>query len=196
MGAVKSRSLLIFFALVTACSDGQTPQKAQRISLDEARARPAEPLASPDTSAARWRATENGQAIVFAQVGGVPLLTLECDVRGQPAQLTLVRHVAARPGQGALFPVLGNGTVSRFLVDATLHEGEWRWEGNLPASDPMFDVFTGPLELQATLPGGGTLLIEGSRIPGEFVNWCRAGGRLQRAEEAEASEASSAPPAP
>jgi hypothetical protein len=62
----------------------------------------------------------------------------------------------------------------------------------LPASDPQLDVFTGPGELQATLPGGGTLLIEGSRVPGEFVTWCRAGGRVRRAEEAEAS----APPEP
>jgi hypothetical protein len=32
----------------------------------------------------------------------------------------------------------------------------------------LLDVFTGPRELEATLPGGGTLLIAGSRIPGEF----------------------------
>ena len=73
-----------------------------------------------------------------------------------------------------------------------LHEGEWRWEGLLAAGDPQLDVFTGPRELEATLPGGGTLLIEGSRIPGEFVNWCRAGGRVLRAEAAEEAEAEEA----
>jgi hypothetical protein len=117
------------------------------------------------------------------------LLTLACDVREVPATLSVIRHVDARPGQKALFPVIGNGTISRFKVDAALHDGEWRWEGELPASDPQFDVFTGPLEIEATLPGGGSVLIAGSRIPGEFVNWCRAGGRVQRAAEAEQAEA-------
>ena len=84
--------------------------------------------------------------------------------------------------------MIGNGTISRFKVDAALADGEWRWEGALPASDPSLDVFTGPRELEATLPGGGTLLIAGSRIPGEFVNWCRAGGRVQRVEAAEKAE--------
>ena len=109
-------------------------------------------------------------------------------MRKTPAQLRIVRHVAARPGEKALLPVIGNGTISRFKVDATLADGEWRWQGALPASDPSLDVFTGPRELEATLPGGGSLLIPGSRIPGEFVNWCRAGGRVQRVEAAEKAE--------
>ena len=191
MGPVKSPSSLIILLFLAACG-GDAPDQAQRISLEEARARPAEPAASPDTSAAVWRVTEDAQAIEFGLPGGAPLLTLACQQRAEPAQLTIVRHVAARPGQKALFPVLGNGMVSRFKVDAALHDGEWRWEGEQPASDPMLDVFTGPRDLEATLPGGGTLLIKGSRIPGEFVNWCRAGGRVQRAEAAEEAEAAEA----
>lgn len=186
MGAVKPPVLLISLLFLTACGEGgDAPVQAQRISLDDARAKVAEPLLSPDTEGAKWAVTENGQAINFARAGAKPWLTLACDLREAPATIAVIRHVTARPGQKALFPVLGNGTISRFKVDAALHEGEWRWEGEFPASDPLFDVFTGPLELQATLPGGGSLLIEGSRIPGEFVNWCRAGGRVQRAEEAE-----------
>jgi len=84
--------------------------------------------------------------------------------------------------------VIGNGMISRFKVDATLTDREWRWEGALPAADSQLDVFTGPREIEATLPGGGSLLIEGSRIPGEFVSWCRAGGKVQRAEAAEQAE--------
>jgi hypothetical protein len=189
-------------ALACSCGEGDAPVEAQRISLDDARAKVAEPLLSPDTEGARWSVTGNGQAVDFGREGAGLWLTLACDLRKAPATLTVIRHVDARPGQKALFPVLGNGTISRFKVDAALHEGEWRWEGVLPASDPQFDVFTGPRELEATLPGGGTLLIAGSRIPGEFVNWCRAGGRVLRAEEAEAEEEAeareptSAPPEP
>ena len=126
------------------------------------------------------------------------MLTLACDLRKTPAQFRIVRHVAARPGEKALLPVIGNGTTSRFKVDATLAGGEWRWEGVVPASDPSLDVFTGPRELEATLPGGGTLLIGGSRIPGEFVTWCRTGGKTRQldAAEAEAAAAASSPARP
>jgi len=198
MGAVKPPVALTLLLLLAACGEGgDAPVQAQRISLDDARAKVAEPLLSPDTKGAKWAVTEDAQAIEFGRAGAEPWLTLACDVRGTPATIAVVRHVEARPGQKALFPVLGNGMVSRFKVDAALHEGEWRWEGVFPASDPQFDVFAGPRELEATLPGGGTLKVEASRIPGEFVNWCRAGGRVMRAEEAEEAEAevSSALPA-
>jgi hypothetical protein len=180
--------------LLAACGEGgDAPVQAQRISLDDARAKVAEPLLSPDTKGAGWTVSADQQAIEFARPGAEPFLTLACDLREAPATLTVVRHVPARPGQKALFPVIGNGRISRFKVDAALAEGEWRWEGALPASDPQFDVFAGAGELQATLPGGGTLLIEGSRIPGEFVTWCRAGGRVLRAEEAEQVQSSARP---
>ena len=174
--------------LLAACGEGgDAPVEAQRISLEDARAKVAEPLLSPDTEGAGWAVSADQRAIVFARPGAAPFLTLACDLRQAPAKLTIVRHVRTRPGQKALFPVIGNGKISRFKVDAALSDGEWRWEGVLPASDPQFDVFAGPNELQATLPGGGMLVIEGSRVPAEFVTWCRAGGRVRRAEEAEAS---------
>jgi hypothetical protein len=173
--------------LLAACGEGgDAPVQAQRISLEDARAQVAEPLLSPDTKGAGWTVSADQQAIALARPGAGPFLTLACDLREAPAALTIIRHVPARPGQKALFPVIGNGKISRFKVDAALSDGEWRWEGVLPASDPKLEVFAGTADLEATLPGGGTLLIEGSRIPGEFVTWCRAGGRVLRAEEAEA----------
>jgi hypothetical protein len=167
--------------------------EAQRFSLEAVRRVPPEPLLSPDTKAAAWSVTADGQAIDFGLPGEPPMMTLACDLRTTPAHLRIIRHVVGRPGAKALFPVIGNGTISRFRLDAMLHEGEWRWEGALPASDPLLDVFVGPRELEATLPGGGSLKIAGSRIPGEFVNWCRAGGRVQRAEAAEKADEAKAP---
>jgi hypothetical protein len=196
MGAVKPAVALLSLLSLAACDRGETPVEAQRISLDDARARTAEPLASPDTKDAAWTVRPNGQAIDFGNAGGPPLLSLECRLRQE--RMAVIRHAPARPGQEALFPVIGNGLVSRFKVDATLKDREWRWEAALPAADPQFDVFVGRAELQATLPGGGMLMIEGSRIPGEFVDWCRSGGQGPEveADEPEASEkASSDPPA-
>jgi hypothetical protein len=185
---------LTALALLSACGSGeQEPVEAQRFSLEAVRRVPPEPLLSPDTKAAAWSVTADGQAIDFGLPGEPPMMTLACDLRTTPAHLRIIRHVVGRPGAKALFPVIGNGTISRFRLDAMLHEGEWRWEGALPASDPLLDVFVGPRELEATLPGGGSLKIAGSRIPGEFVNWCRAGGRVQRAEAAEKADEVKAP---
>ena len=182
-------AFLVTCLLLAACGNGaDAPVQAQRISLEDARAKVAEPLLSPDTKGASWKVAANGQSIDFGREGAEPWLTLACDVRQAPATLTIIRHAPTRPGLKALFPVLGNGMISRFEVDAALHDGEWRWEGAMPATDPMLEVFTGPRELQATLPGAGSLMIDGSRIPGEFVEWCRAGGRVLRAEQAEAAE--------
>jgi len=196
MGPVNRLTVPIVLGLLAACGqEPDAPVDPQRFSLDEARHVPAEPLSSPDTQGAGW--TADGQAIRFGRPGA-PLLSLACDLQAEPVQVRVVRHVRARPGLKALFPVIGNGRISRFSVDAALHEGEWRWEGALPASDPMLDVFVGTGELEATLPGGGSLVVAGSGIPGEFVDWCRAGGRGQRAEPAtnETPEPDSARPEP
>lgn len=176
--------------VVVAGCDGSAdaPVQGQRIALEDARAQVREPLASPDTENASWTVAENGQAIEFGNQGALPFLTLSCRIKRDPPQIRIIRHVLARPGEKALFPVLGNGTIARFKVDATLADNEWRWEGAVPADDPLLEVFTGARDIEATLPGAGTLAIGGSRIPGEFISWCRAGGEV-RAVVAEEQEA-------
>jgi hypothetical protein len=195
------RYTVLFLAVLAlnACERApDAPSQAQRISLEAARQVPETPLLSPDTRQASWSVSADGQAIAFGNAGQPPFLTLACRLREQPAQLEIIRHVRGRPGQQALFPVLGNGMISRFKLDTALANGEWRWQGSLAASDPQLDVFTGPRELEATLPGGGSLLMAGSRVPGEFVRWCRQGGRVQRVEAREqaAEAAGTAPPPP
>lgn len=186
-------------ALLSACQQQDGPADShQRMALAGPAAAPRlkgdSVLASPDTTAAAWRVDEDGQSIHFGEDGAAPLLSLDCRLGGgtggDAAQMAIIRHAPALPGQGALFPVIGNGMRSRFLADAQLAEGEWRWEAVVPADDPQLDVFTGTADITATLPGKGRLDIEGSRIPGEFVEWCRAGGRVV---EAEAQEEALAP---
>jgi hypothetical protein len=174
---VKSVFAATTVVLLSACGHGADPAPVQRFSLDEARHVAGPPVASPDTADASWTVSKDGQSIVFGKGGAPVLLTLACRLKVAPAQLVVIRHVPARPGLKAMFPVIGNGTVARFPLNAALSGREWRWEGALPAADPLNDVFTGHNELEATLPGGGTLVIGASRIPGEFVNWCRANGK-------------------
>ena len=144
---------------------------------------PARAFPSPDTSDAFWRVAASGQAVDFGNDGEPPLLSLACDLTDAAApQFVIIRHAEALPGQEALFPFVGNGMSRRFLADTVLVDGEWRWEARLPAASTQLEIFEGPREMIATLPGRGTLEMRGSRIPGEFLAWCRAGGELPEVE--------------
>lgn len=158
--------------LLAAC--GQQGAPVQQVELrDEGLVLPVVMTRSPDTSRAAWVVSADGQALVYGDRGGPPLLTLACEQAAAPPRLTIVRHAPALPGQTALFPVIGNGERSRFPVDAAQLDGEWRWQVTLPVTDTRWQVFAGSRQLLATLPGGGTLDIAGSRMPGAFLQWCR-----------------------
>ena len=164
--------------LLAGCSNASEPSVSEpaRISLDDTGPRTASAISSPDTSLASWSVAEDGQAIHFGDDGEDPLLTLACDLRAEEPLFEIIRHAKALPGQSALFPFIGNGMRSRFMADAALDDGEWRWEATLAADDPQLNVFAGQRDFTATLPGHGMLEIGGSRIPGEFLEWCRSGG--------------------
>ena len=166
---------------LVACDRAEEPVDPQRISLDAARGEAREPLASPDTDDARWTVAPDGQAVAFGNAGERPFLSLACRVKDDPPSIRVIRHAEARPGEKALVPVLGHGTISRFTADAALEDDEWRWQAVVPADDPLLEVFTGAREIEATLPGAGSLIISGSRVPGEFIAWCRRGGAVSEA---------------
>ena len=166
---------------LVACDRAEEPVDPQRISLDAARGEAREPLASPDTDDARWTVAPDGQAVAFGNAGERPFLSLACRVKDDPPTIRVIRHAEAGPGEKALFPVIGNGTISRFKADAALEDDEWRWQAVVPADDALLEVFTGAREIEATLPGAGSLIISGSRVPGEFIAWCRRGGAVSEA---------------
>lgn len=181
---------LLALPFLAACgsSDSDAPV---RISLPKADpvTRPREPLSSPDVEGALWSVSKDGRAINFGLPDQKPYLSLACRLKEKPPQLLVIRHIEARPGTSALFPIIGNGMISRLKMEAALDDGEWRWEGTYRADAPELDVFTGPREMEATLPGGGSLEIPGSRLPGEFVNWCRIGGKVLRTSAKEEAKA-------
>jgi hypothetical protein len=167
--------------LLAACDRAEEPVGGQRISLEDARGETRAPLASPDTEDAAWTVSGSGQSIDFGTPGERPFLSLACRVKDDPPTVSVIRHAPARPGEKALFPVIGNGTVARFKADAVLRDNEWRWEATVPADDALLEVFTGRREIEATLPGAGSLMIGGSAIPGEFISWCAKGGAVAQA---------------
>jgi hypothetical protein len=170
--AIVATALLL--TCLSACHRAeQEPVQAQRIAFDKVPLQGEQPLPSPDTKYASWVLSANGLALDFGNPGARPFVSLACNANASGAQVTVIRHAPARAGEKALFPVIGNGKISRFAVDAVNVDGEWRWQGALPADDPQLEVFAGSHALEATLPGGGTVKIEGSDAPGQFVADCR-----------------------
>lgn len=163
--------------LLAACQ--QQPASSEERTASTQSPKPQElPLPSPDTGMAGWTVTANGKGIAFGNPGADPWLTLDCRLSpDQPPEFAVIRHASALPGQTALFAVMGNGHVSRLNAAAVLADGEWRWEASLPAADPAWDLFIGSGDMRATLPGKGAIEIPPNPVPGEFVSWCRAGGR-------------------
>ena len=154
----------------------EEPLQPQRIAFDKVPSQVEEPLPSPDTKGARWVLSNSGQALLVGKPGAPPFLTLACNSGANPPQVTVIRHAPARAGEKALFPIIGNGKISRFKVDAAHVGKEWRWQGSVPVDDPLLEVFAGARNLEATLPGRGTVKIEGSAAPGDFIAGCR--GRM------------------
>jgi hypothetical protein len=172
MGPVNRRvAPLVFVVALAACHRADTP--VERISLDQARSGPEVPISAPDTKNAAWTASADGKRVDFALPGGKPLLTLECRAGPVPV-VRIERHVGSRPGESALFPVLGSGPNARFLLSAAQEGGEWLWRGDVPVTDAQLEVFKSG-RLEATLPGGGSLIVGASPLPGELVDRCRAG---------------------
>lgn len=163
-----------------ACHRAEEPVEAQRIALDKVPSHGEQPLPSPDTTGAAWTLSANGQSLDFGQAGERPFLTLACNPTTDPPQITIIRHARSRAGEKALFPVVGYGKISRFAVDAAHVDGEWRWQGSLPADDPQLEVFDTTHDLEATLPGGGTVKVNGSDAPGQFIAHCREQGKPER----------------
>lgn len=184
---------MILAALALAAC-GRQPQ-VERIDLDDVGGTASFGLTpSPETGDAAWSIEPGGKGIDFGKMGSAPYLSLVCKLDGAgPPQLTVIREAQSEPGAKALFAILGNGVIARLKLDAVLSDSGWRWEGTYPAGAPQFDVFTGPRDVQATLPGAGMLKIAGSALPREFIEWCRRGGKEVPAEALEKAAEAVAP---
>lgn len=183
--------LLSAVPLLFGCgSEEPTPAQSQRIALGES-GPPQAIVLEADSQSMAWQVRPDGNSLAWGQPPEPPLLTLQCLLSAQDQdqpQLSIIRHIAAPPGARAFFAVLGNGMAARLKVDAQLAENEWRWEGSYPADAAELDVFTGPRDITATLPGGGMLEIGGSDLPRQFIQWCRNGGVAEPAENPEAGD--------
>ncbi|MBA3054773.1 MAG: hypothetical protein FP826_07530 [Sphingomonadales bacterium] len=174
-------SLLALSAVLGACSQSQSRQVVDNLPADAtypARlslmqislpvvAAPAQPAGGE-----WWLA--NGE-LSFGLLGRQKLFTLACDqapAGGTALRITWVTRAEA--GAKALVALIGNGRIARLPVDVVRAGERGEWGGIIPAADPRLDVLKGSNRIEATLPGGGTLILPASGEPGRLLAACRA----------------------
>lgn len=185
-------AICLSLLLLAACKPPAADEYVERTRIAGRSDAPAPPIASPDTEGAVWAPASGSDArLLYGKPGEQPLFSLECARAQVVPTIAYTRYAPADARAKAVLALIGNGHVKRVKVDATRVGDAWLWRGALPASDPAFDVLTGAREVEATIPGAGSLVLNPSQLPGQLVDSCRA-----LAEPAPVSApASPAPPA-
>lgn len=172
-------SLAPVIALTAACKPPPTDADMLRDVPEAAMRFASDPLPSPDTTGAMWAMSARTERRIIYGVPSAPaLLALDCELSGEPA-LQITRLSPADEGAGAMLALVGNGHIGRIKVDATKVGGPLFWVGSAPAQEEVWEPLTGPRESFATVPGGGTVAINPSALPGEMIAACRAGNILE-----------------
>ncbi|MBX7540075.1 hypothetical protein [Qipengyuania sphaerica] len=173
--------------LLAACKPAASDEYHSRTVVSDERMAPADPIDSPDTEGASWAPSSESGRLLYGKPGERPLLSLGCE----DGTLVYTRYVAADPHAKAVLALIGNGHVERLWIDAEQDEPDegsaWLWRGRLAADDPRLDVLTGANRVEATVPGAGSVMLNASSMPGEFINRCAS--EIAPAPEPEESQA-------
>lgn len=165
---------LLALALLLACNPPAADDYVARVGV-AGRDAPSPPIASPDTKGAVWAASPgNPQRLVYGKPGQRVLFALECvHDQGEPL-LRYTRFAAADAHAKAMLALIGNGHVSRLKIDATRSGSAWLWQGSEPATSLSFEGLTGGRQVEATVPGAGSVILNPSPLPGELILRCRS----------------------
>lgn len=158
---------------LAACKPPAAEDYVARIGVAGADA-PSAPIASPDTKGAIWAASPaNPRRLVYGKPGERVLFALECRDEKAGPLLRYTRFAAADPHAKAILALIGNGHVSRLKIDAARAGAGWLWQGSEPAASLNFEGLTGGRQVEATVPGAGSLILNPSPLPGKLILHCR-----------------------
>lgn len=169
------KSAILVLAALAACRPPASESYVERIDLDAQTRGPTVLMQSPDAKGAIWAGSGGPERIVFGQPGQAPLLAIECRGDGGTRMLGVTRFARTDPHAKGMMALIGNGHVERLKIDARENgTGRgWLWHGNYEPRDPRLDALTGGRRLELTIPGAGSLLLDGSPKPGELIERCR-----------------------
>lgn len=165
--------LCLSMLALAACKPPASDEYVERTRIAGGRDTPSEPLESPDTSGAVWAEAARENRLLYGKPGETPMMALEC-VEGEDGPLlAYTRFAPADPHAQAILALIGNSHVVRLFVDAQKQGEVWLWQGSVTADDPQLDVLTGARQVEATIPGAGSLILNPSQLPGELIETCQ-----------------------
>lgn len=185
---------LLPILVLAACKPPAADDYVERTRIGGEVQGPSEPIDSPDTQGAVWAPADKARRLLYGQPGERPLFAIECVGQGAVPMLAYTRFAKADPHAKAVLALIGNSHVTRLPIDAAQINDVWRWEGAAPVTDPRWDVLTGTREVEATVPGAGSVILNPSALPGALVEECRA--LAQPPSDDEPNPAPSAPEGP
>jgi len=170
----KTTVLLTFAAtMLVSCKPPASDDAQQRGDVISGREGPMAPIESPETEDAVWATGNRAERLLYGKPGGSPLLALECTSEEDVRLIKITRFVAADAEAKALMALIGNGHAARLPVDAQWNGRVWLWEGSFRADDPDLSVFSGPRQIELTIPGAGSVVLNPSARPGRLLENCR-----------------------
>lgn len=165
--------LLLPLALLSACNPPAADDYVARVGVS-GRDAPLPPIDTPDTRGATWAASPaDPERLLYGKPGEKVLFALECGGKPVEGVLTYTRYAAADPHAAAILALIGNGHVSRLKIDAVRDGNRWLWQGSEPAASRSFEGLTGGRQVEATVPGAGSLILNPSPLPGALILKCR-----------------------
>lgn len=187
---------LLPLALLAGCNPPAADHYVARVGVSE-RDAPSPPIETPDTTGAIWAPSpRNPNRLIYGKQGQAPFFALECSLEGGQPLLTYTRFARADARAKAILALIGNGHVSRLKIDATRNGDFWLWQGSEPAESLNFEGLTGGRQVEATVPGAGSLILNPSALPGDLITRCRLRAQpvIPASAPAEAGAAASNPP--
>ncbi|QDM40327.1 hypothetical protein [Altererythrobacter sp. TH136] len=162
----------LFLCVLAACRPPASDDYVQRIELNAGRGPTVEPT-SPQVEGAIWAPGGGSERIVFGKPGSPPYLALACIGTGSRRAVEITRFARTDPRARGMMALVGNGHIARLKIDAEWNGRGWLWRGRYRPTDERLDAFTGTRKLELTIPGAGTLVLQGSNEPGQLIDLCR-----------------------
>lgn len=163
--------------LLAACQPPAADDYLERGLAKDALPQASDPIPSPDTTDAIWAPAKQRGRLLFGVPGQTPLLAMQCEGLGEglgeTAKLTFTRFVRADREAQAMMALVGNFHALRLPVDSTWNGRAWLWQGSVAASNPDLEALTGTREVEATVPGAGSVVMAPSPLTRDLVYACR-----------------------
>ena len=170
-------SALLAVAALAACQPPAADRYEGRADPPDTATYASEPQPSPDAEGAVWAPSQTPLRMLYGIPGQRPLAALACEIADEgseeEARVRITRFARADEGAQALMALVGNGHKERMAVEAVDNGRTFLWEGTLPLAPEKLDALTGLREVQMTVPGAGTLVLNESEAPRDLIEACR-----------------------